>query len=649
MNDLANRARRRAQSLEPPRLTAGAAAWAAVSAIIAIIVAICTFGAVIVGGGLRAMELGVGIILVTYGSSYLREFARIYMGRLAGKGMHWVRPPSPFVVVSAWGGLALLSWTAAPRWVHQAAAYIHVNVGAIFGAMFVGSFYLGIAGISIAAYVWFRNRSASRTGLQLHVDQQRGRPQGTPNCPIWRLDIGIATGYARTRNDDRGCFGGDSIALTLPDAARGILVAGAPGSGKTSFLRRIAAQCAAADGTALIALSAKADDARAIAAMVPDPIMIGPGHASFSIFGGLSPQSIGACFGAMAGDPRTPFWRAAVANLVSAWMEIIAGLAGETIVVPEQRSEGGAYIPERAWCIGYTPESLAELLYAPDSATGAVLALAARRLPTLSDERSAALSSGLRYFAGEYQATLATARGETLGSVRASVSPYLRALCASSDTWRGGDIDLATAMDRGRTIIVDVDQAQSPQGFEVVSAFVLEHLKRIALTRTGRDPQVNNPCVLLADEFGTYATREHLALFETCRQSNIAAVVSVIGISNLAARIGDAAANAIPSALASILCFATGDQATRKYVSERIGSVRSLEVISGVSSGRHSDAPFVPNNQYSTNEHYVLLPIVDDECWGSLGVRAEEGYSTAVAIVSQSSRVAHDVLMIPAA
>ena len=247
-------------------------------------------------------------------------------------------------------------------------------------------------------------------------------------------------------------------------------------------------------------------------------------------------------------------------------------------------------------------------------------------------------------------ATLLTARGETLGSVRASVSPYLRALCAPgfAEAFGSGDIDLPSAIDAGQAIIVDVDMAQSPQGYAVASSLVLAHLRSVALRRTGRDPARNNPCVLLADEFGSFASTEHLALFETARQSKICAVVSIIGLSNLEARLGQAAAYAVPSALGSMVVFASGDGHTRKYMSDRIGSVRSLEITAGASTGRHPQVAFVPSNQYSTSEHYVTAPIIEDVAWTQLGVHPAEGYASAVAIVAQGGQVAHDVIMVPA-
>ncbi len=137
-------------------------------------------------------------------------------------------------------------------------------------------------------------------------------------------------------------------------------------------------------------------------------------------------------------------------------------------------------------------------------------------------------------------------------------------------------------------------------------------------------------------------------MFEVARQSRLCCVVSIIGLSNLEARLGSAAAFAMPSALGSFVCFSTGDQHTRKYVSERIGSVKSLELSESSSSSHHSQAPFVQSQSYSTSEHYVVAPIIEDQCWNALGVRSEAGYATAIAILAQGGGVLHDVIMVPA-
>jgi type IV secretory pathway TraG/TraD family ATPase VirD4 len=331
-------------------------------------------------------------------------------------------------------------------------------------------------------------------------------------------------------------------------------------------------------------------------------------------------------------------------------MQVLFGLAGSTIVIPEvPGDETHLYQPERVLTLAYTAHSLADLLYATDNIFSAVLMEAQRKLSSLTGEAAAQLNAGLRYFTTEYQATLLTARGETLGSVRASVSPHLRALTAPAfaESFGSGDIDLAAAIDSGAKIIVDVDQAENPAGFAAVAALMEAHMGRIALTRTGRDPAKNTPCLLLLDEAATYLSAQSIGIFETCRQARICSVVSIIGLSNLQARLGDAAAYSIPSALGSMVTFATGDGATRKYVTDRIGTVRVLEITEGSSSSPHPQTPFVSSMSASSSEHYVSIPVIDDECWSHLGVHADRGYASAIAILAQGGQIAHDVIMVP--
>lgn len=622
-----------------------------VRALAAVVVIGWTMIAAIGSLGWTAVWRGLGLLMMIRGSGYLSNAAKMWWARLVlHRPLHWTTRPSVSVMISAWAGSALVAATLVRV---PGGAHVALDLDNLLSVALLAAFYSTPIALAVVVAGVVRALRSGQSGIQLHIAQQRPSVKGAvpENFPKWALSAGVATGYCRSRNDSRGMYAGDPVALSLPDASRGLLVMGAPGSGKTTLLRRIAQQAESLAATALVAISAKPADAMAIAALFDEAILIGPGHAPFLIFGGLSPEAIGGVFGSLAGDAKNPFWRAAVANLTAAWLQVILGLRGATIVIPEQQANGeNRYEPEQVLTITYSPETLADMLYASPRIVEEVMREAVRRLPSLVGSQHANLSAGLRYFAGEYQATLETARGETLGSVRASISPYLRALCAPgfADAFGAGDMDLATAIDAGSKIIIDVDMAESPEGFGVVAALVMAHLKRFALNRTGREPAKNNPCVVLADEFGTYAASDHLALFELCRQAQISSVVSIIGLSNLQARLGEAAAFAIPSALGSAICFAQGDARSRTYVTERIGTVRSREITAGTSSGRHPQMAFVPSNQYSTSEHYVTQPIIDDECWANLGVHGDQGYASAVAIVAQGGQTMHDVIMVPA-
>ncbi|MGA8474533.1 MAG: type IV secretion system DNA-binding domain-containing protein [Candidatus Cybelea sp.] len=646
-NELAEVARQNAARLEPDAGTrGGTAALAAARAIATIAIIVITFAQAIAGGGWTAIVRGVGLLLLVAGSGYIWVAAQMWWLALARHDHRtWATRPSPRIIVYAWVGAALVLLTS----LHVPMPWmIGVDGTGMLSLLLALAFWVGVAGLGVLG--WRMVTRTRRMGLQVHVPQTRSKSRSVADsaAPQWCLHLGTATGYCRSRNDTRGMYAGDGAALTITDAAKGALICGGMGSGKTTLLRLIARQLMSLGGTALVAISAKPSDAIAMGSMFAGALFLGPGHAPFALFGGLSPEAIAAVFGALAGDPKNPFWKAAVTNLVCAWLQIIMGLAGSTVVIPERREP--IYEAERVLTISYSPQSLSDLIYASEPIANAVLAEAARRLPSLSGDAHAQLSAGLAYFSGEYQATLLTARGETLGSVRASVSPYLRALCAPGllDAFGSGDIDLSSAIDRGDKIIIDIDMAQSPQGFSVVSALILAHLRSIALARTARDAASNNPCVLLADEFGTYGSSEHLALFETARQSRLVCFAAIIALSNLEARLGQAAAYALPSALGSMLVFHTGDSHTRKYVSERIGSVRSLEITAGSSSSPHQSAPFVQNTSYSRSEHYTTAPVIEDAAWTQLGVNSQRGYATAVAILAQGGGVAHDVIMVPA-
>jgi hypothetical protein len=649
VRDIGEYARQRAAALDPARSDGRWAAAAIARAGLSVVIVGWTIIAALGGLGLLAVARGIGLMMVVTASTYVVISARMWWWRLVlHRPMHWAPRPAGWIVVCAWAGSVIVIAT----FMHPSTR-VYFDIANLTGWLFLILTYGTPVLLAVALAAWIRSRRSQASGLQIHVSQRRSGATAARSSRLedWGISLGSASGFCREKNDERGLYAGEPVALSLIDASRGLLICGSPGGGKTTQMRLLARQVTSLPKTALVAISAKRDDARSIAAMFPNPRVVGPGHEPFNIFAGLSAEAIGATFGELAGDPRSRFWASAVANLNSAWLQICRGLAGTTVVVPEVRGSGSErYEPERIYTITYSPQSLSDLLYAPDRLANEVLIQASRRLPALDGIAHEQLAAGLAYFSGEYQATLATARGETLGSVRASVSPYLRALLAPGfvDAFGTGDMDLASAIDNGEQIIIDVDMAENPQGYAVVAALIVAHLRRIALARTARDAAANNPCLVLMDEAATYISRDTLALFETCRQARLACVVSIIGLSNLQALLGDAAAYAVPAALGSLVCFATGDGHTRKYVTERIGSVRSREVTSGTSSGRHPQVAFIPSSQYSTSEHYVTQPIIDDEAWANLGVHPELGYASAVAILAQGGHIAHDVIMVHA-
>lgn len=660
--NLSEVARERAAALQPPKGSSVSVGGALGRTIAQFVLFFFVIGWCIHEGLGRGLERGFGFWLLIFSWSYIAVAARMWYSRLVLKApMRWTSRPIGAVVMFWLGAFIVFSTLGLGRGIVMPFG-LHVRFhGEMLGGLILMIFVYGIMlGLPVGVMMWAANRGKkASSGLQTHIPQTRQdipqpirRPASTASpAPAWKLALGTAVGYCRGRNDEHSFFPGDNVALSLVDAPKGILICGHPGSGKTSLMRKLARQVADLPGTALVALSAKSADALTVAGYFSEPLLLGPGHAAFALFKGLSPEAIGSAFSALSGDgPSNKFWSASVSNLTCATLQIAIGMAGETIVVPEQReTEKTAYQPERILSISYSPRSLSDLLYCPDHVMAAVLSAAARRLPSLAGDVQAQLGSGLEYFSGEFGSTLGGTR-ETLPSVKASISPYLRALCAPglAECFGSGDLDLPAAIDAGRAIIVDVDTNNSPDGFKVASCLIFAHLKAAALARCSRAPSRNNPVLVLADEWGSYCSPDNLQLFETSRQSRICCMVSVIGLSNLETRLGTSASFAMPSALGSVICFATGDSHTRKYVSERIGSVRSLEISEGSSSSPHSSAPLVPSTSYSTSERYVVSPIIEDQAWNNLGVRTEAGYATAIAILAQGGGVLHDVVMVPA-
>ncbi len=485
------------------------------------------------------------------------------------------------------------------------------------------------------------------------------------------LDIvfGCARGTLRRRGDAHAYCGGDMVGQTFLDASRGTMFTGAMGSGKTSLQRSIARQVAKRPEVAVLALSAKPDDTTKLLEIFTNAqrsgLFIAPGADHVSLLAGLAPARAGAALGALCADPVHPFWRVSVENLAAAWLQIACGLAGKTIAFPEQREEldrdGNVrvpYAPERTLTISYSAQTLSDLLYADAHVVRKVLSLAGGAIAELQrtdPDRAAQLDAGVRYFTGEFQATLG-GDPRVLADVRSSLSPYLRALTQPgiAETLGEGDVDIPTALDAGGVVILGIDAAENPRAFAVASALLIAHLHVAALQRTARDPATNNPVICLFDEYGSYADDDHVALFETCRQAQICPYVSVISLTNLAARVGEKAARSLPGAFGSLVCFATGDDATRRYLSGLIGRARVRETTTATrerhdANIHHQALGTTHQTDLSTRE--IDHALIHDELWAHLGVmpatEEEPAHARAIAVITQGGRQYRDVIMVP--
>ena len=535
-----------------------------------------------------------------------------------------------------------------------------------------------------------RNRAIGRATAQRRADALAQHPSSPAQSDLDIL-FGVARGTFRERGDAHAFFGGDIVGQMFRDASQGTVMYGAMGGGKTAMLRSIAEQLAHRCDLAVVAMSAKPDDAQSLVEILwsgrhPNApfadgakslgctcencqakrrvYYISPGFDCIALFRGLTPARIGATFGALAEDPTHPFWGASVEALVTAYMQLALGLEGESLVLEEQQEQldkDGAvvvpYSPAHTVECRYSATSLADMIYAEPRLFKLALKTASQRLQRFAESdppRAGHLESALRYFTGEFQQDFADRN--TLGNVLASLKPYLRPLTQPgiAETFGDGDLDIPSALDLGHCLIFGVNQAENPKAFEVVCSLVLAHLHAAALARTGRDPAQNNPVVLLADEYGSYASPKHTLLWETCRQAVICPYVSVISLTNFAARVGEKAARSLPASFGSLLCFRTGDAETRRYVTSLIGTIENRETSTSTQiRGDANVLSHVLGNAESTgtSERIVDRPIVADEIWSHLGIvpehDGEPAHARCVAVVMQGGRQYRDVVMIP--
>jgi hypothetical protein len=593
----------------------------------------------------------LGIWLLCSALPYLVTVAELYARRALGQtGVGWAVQPAPRFRIYCAVGIALIALSS----LHLGlGGGFHVHWPQLVSVTLFAAIWAITLGIPIVIVV--RKFQRSSLGLQHHearvVDRAIARDYEQHYAQNWGMRIGVATGEFSRRDPTNSLPAGLHIRLSLPDASKSVKIFGGVGTGKTSFMQGSCAVDAARQGSGLLALSAKPGDATAVFEIAkrfrkPEHVhLIGADFESVNLLAGMTPERVGAAFKNLA-QSKESFWESNAGLLMTSAAQLAWGLSGTTVRLDTKEGE-----PERTFDVEYDLKTIHWLVWGSSEKRIAALQSALDVLPALrraDPPRADALESACNFFSDSFE-DMADSRSQ-LSGVKAGIVPYLLPLVSGTTrrTWGDPDgLDISKTLDAGECIILAPDKAANSAVFELVAQFTVMHLTDLALRRTARSH--NNPIVAILDEYGSYASTDHLSLIETARQARIVLVISSISVTNLATRLGKDGARAIPAAFGNILCFATGDEDTKKLVSDRIGRVRLSDSSSSSSTSRGSGQNGKSSESSSISHRQTEVSIVDDENWRSLGVNQSGGYSTAVAIVNVDGKALHDVVRIPPA
>jgi hypothetical protein len=600
-----------------------------------------------------------GVWLLISSANTIVAYVSFWLRNLLGRKMTWTEVPPLRYRIYAVAGAVLVALSQFHLGI-GAAGHIRVHPWAVVSSLFFVAFWAAMIGIPVICYL--RARGGGTLGIQHHAAQVADRKRVTAYDAFfatqWSLGVGVSTGVFTRRDPSNSFVAGLHVRMSLADASRCVLATGSMGSGKSQYLFSCAHDAARQIGTGLLTLSAKPSDATTVAAIAQQyrPAaqvhVIGPDTESLDLIAGMTPARVGAAFRALSHDSKNPFWSNYAGMLCTAAAQLAWGLSTTTVQVLDK---DGAV--EFECDFTYDLKTIHRVIWGSSKLRTAALESANAAIPELRMrgdlERIDALAAAINYFTMSFL-TLQESKS-TFAGILSGIEPFLIPLISgtTSRTWCDSEngINLTDTLDRGECVILAADKAANPQLFALVANFCVSgHLGDLALRRTGRSDNDEHPIVCLLDEFGSYASESIFSLVETARQARIALVISVISITNLAARLGRDGAASIPSAFGNWICFGTTDELTRKMVTDRVGKVRMSEISSGSSTSTGSGTKGSSSSNVSTSHRITEINVVDDEIWHNIGV-TPGAYATAIAIVSEglTGHTLHDVVRVPPA
>jgi|GEM_PF-4500995 len=508
------------------------------------------------------------------------------------------------------------------------------------------------------------------------------------------LLIGHATGRFRNRNASNSPEQDAPVWMDLPTACRGIMVVGQQGSGKTSGAFNPLTAQAMKQGWSSLTFAVKSNVPGTINRLGGQygngngglALVAPPGHFDgisddfqrykLNVLSGLSPESAAAAIGDALGDPKDPYWKTAPMRLAQSWLELLYACGdGSWIDLPKVEDKDGNLLRvARRFRLEYSLNALRECIELSGRDLSIVLQVASEKEAELADgldedsrHRRELLEDALRYFTVSYvTAFVQPTNGENLlGSIRASLQAPLMALTGDRsirETFCGGtDIDLDFLLANGHHVVVAVDDSRFPNAVKMVNLFLFRRFAELAQRRLGKGDAIT-PCLVSMDEYGSYASRDHLRVLSRAREANFIPVVGVQSLSFLGDAMGSMdAAKAVLGSLATVVCCGASDPQTAEWIRQRCGQSTIRENVISYNTGTSTNpsggqsgnllTAFLPNQTTTEGTSESVQSREKDlagaETLATLGPQGSNGFVRAVVIAAQRHGEIRDVVRLP--
>ena len=418
-----------------------------------------------------------------------------------------------------------------------------------------------------------------------------------------RIEFGVTTGILLNRQTPNAPIPEMTLYLTEKTAARGLALLGSPGSGKTSAGIWPSLNQSLRNGWGSVVFAMKTSDPYYVRAICAENNVklyeIGPNLGTANLISWLSPDAAAEAMASCCAQSKEGVWVAAAQELCRAWFLMLKGL-GST-VVPLPPHENATDDTPRLLSLDYSLTSLKRCLSLPMEDISAICKTAYLELSTLKANENKTksdidtlhmLNDAIEYFTYDFQARYKSSDDEKLyQSVLFSISPVITALCGDHTlrTAFAGEpgVDIAAAIRDGACVMFFCDDSLYPVASIAAMRFHFTRFSEITQRRQIQDGI--KPCLMVADELGSFATDKMIPTFSRSRAARIMPVIGIQSISFLAQKLGNVTnANSMMSLFSSWSAFDVKDEMTRQFISLRLGSHNIREEQTSQSSNNGS-------------------------------------------------------------
>ncbi len=382
------------------------------------------------------------------------------------------------------------------------------------------------------------------------------------NFGLW---IGEATGHLASLNHHAGIKRGNSVVLSLPDAAQNVLILGGIGSGKTTravnplLLQLLDQQCGG------LIFNVKGNFGTTVDELAHETrrtvVRIGPGHEPMHLLAGLTPE-VAASFLKSAfllgGTPRDGFW-------IDTATELCRNALGVLSFFPDRYGLNALYryLFDPKTRAAWNAEAKEELV----------------ELRTTGRDRDARLLEAyLAYHEDVFGRFEDRLRSNVNAQVAQALSPFNHpdladAFCSASGVAMDPVLD-------GTVYLVELPLARYGLGAKVAYTFVkLRFFNVVQRRRTEPTWNQDRPMFFVCDEYQEIISAakdslSDLTFWDKARESGCVGIIASQSVSSFYAAIGDRdVTKTVLQNFRQVLCFRTEDDATISRLVELLGQV----------------------------------------------------------------------------